>query len=90
MSGSTCERVALVTAERAQLPALDVLHRRGNGVEHYVHLAGEKIGKRRCVATIRHMDQVDAGHHLEQLAARWLRFPVPAEAMLILPGLALA
>ena len=33
---------------------------------------------------------IDAGHHLEQFAGHVDGVPLPVEAMLILPGLALA
>ena len=43
-----------------------------------------------AVATIRDVNQIDAGHHFEQLAGNMLVAPLPADAILILPGLALA
>ena len=55
-----------------------------------LHLSAEQIGQRGRVAAIGHVDHVDAGHHLEQLAGDMGRRPMPADAMLILPGLALA
>ena len=41
-----------------------------------LHLPAEQIGQRRCLAAIRHVDHVDAGHHLEQLARQMARGPV--------------
>ena len=77
--------------QRAQLAGPDVLDRRGHGIEHDLHLPAEQIGQRGRRAAIGHVDHVDAGHHLEQLAGHMVaRPPMPADAMLILPGLALA
>ena len=56
-----------------------------------LHLPAEQIGQRGRRAAIGHMHHVDAGHHLEQLAGDMAcELPLPADAMLILPGLALA
>jgi hypothetical protein len=74
--------------ERAQPD--DILDRRDNAGEHDLHLPGEQVGERRCLAAIRHVHYVDAGHHLKQLAENMASTPMPADAMLILPGLALA
>ena len=41
-------------------------------------------------AAIWHVDDVDARHRVEQFAGQMCRIPMPAEAKLILPGLALA
>src|SRR5262245_25689526 len=60
MSGSASERVAAVTASARSLPVL-ILDRRDNVGEHDVHLPGEQIGKRRCLAAIWHVHYVDAG-----------------------------
>ena len=90
MSGSASERVAVVTASARSLPALTCSIGRRHGVEHHLHLPGEQVGERRRRAAIRHVDHVDAGHHLEQLAGHMDELPLPADAMLILPGLALA
>src|SRR5262245_45052389 len=51
----------------AQLTCPDVLHRRGNALKHDLHLSAEQIDKRGCAAAIMHLDQIDAGHRLEQL-----------------------
>src|SRR5262245_49752383 len=44
----------------------DVAGRRSHRSKRYLHLPAEQIGP--VTATIRHMYQVDTGHHLEQLA----------------------
>ena len=49
-----------------------------------------QIGQRGRAAAIRHVNHVDAGHHLEQLTGDMGALPFPPDAMLILPGLALA
>ena len=59
--------------QRAQLAGLDVLDRRGQGDEHDLHLPAEQIGQRGRRAAIGHVDHVDAGHHLEQLAGHMVR-----------------
>ena len=41
-------------------------------------------------AAIRHVHEVDAGHDLEPVADKWAIDPLPPDAMLSLPGLALA
>ena len=51
---------------------------------------GHQRGKGRRGTTIRDMNHLHARHLLEHLAAEMLQGPFPAEAMLILPGLALA
>ena len=76
--------------QRAQLAGPDVLDRRGQAVEHDLHLPAEQIGQRRRRAAIGHVNHVDAGHHLEQLAGDMWPGSIAADAMLILPGLALA
>ena len=54
--------------ERAQRASPDIPYRRDSGGEHDLHLPAEQIGERRSATTIRHVNHVDAGHHLEQLA----------------------
>ena len=68
MSGNASERVAVVTASARSLPALMYSIEDGHGGEHHLHLPAEQIGERRRRAAIGHVDHVDAGHHLEQLA----------------------
>jgi hypothetical protein len=54
--------------ERAQPTSPDIPYRRDSAGEHDLHLPAEQIGKRRPATTIGHMNHVDPGHHLEQLA----------------------
>src|SRR5262245_3129469 len=54
--------------ERAQPASPDILDRCDSAGEHDLHLPAEQIGQRGPAAAIRHMDHVDPGHHLEQLA----------------------
>jgi hypothetical protein len=56
-------------------------------LEHDLDLPTEQIIVRRPAPTIGHVDHIDAGHHLEQLA-RWPPVPVLPDAMLSLRGLA--
>ena len=67
MSGSASERAAVVTASARSLPALMYSSDAGKVPNIDLHLSAEQIGQRRRVATIGHMNHVDAGHHLEQL-----------------------
>src|SRR5262249_7884875 len=46
--------------------APDVLDARGYGAENDLHLSAQQIGN--ITATIRNVDQVDTGHHLEPFA----------------------
>ena len=73
--------------EGAQLASSDVPDRRRHKVELDLHLSTEQVCKPKPVAAKRHVDQIDAGHHLEQFAGQMRPFPVPAEPMLIFPGL---
>ena len=68
MSGSASERVAVVTANARSLPALMYSIDERRGAEHDLHLSAEQIGQRGRPAAIGHVNHVDAGHHLEQLA----------------------
>ena len=70
MSGSASERVAAVTASARSLPALIYSIDRDSGGEHDLHLPAEQIVERRPATTIGHVNHVDAGHHLEQLAGQ--------------------
>src|SRR5262245_48778096 len=54
--------------QRAQPAGLDVRDRRRHGGERHLHQPAEQIGERGCYAPIWHMNYVDAGHQLEQLA----------------------
>ena len=49
-----------------------------------------EVAKLSAGPAIRHMGHVDASHHLEQFTRHMRGVPVPADAMLSLPGLALA
>src|SRR5258708_6464813 len=54
--------------QRAEFGGLDALDRRGRGGEVYLHLPGEQVGERGRSAARRHVNHVDASHHLEPLA----------------------
>ena len=68
MSDRTSERVAVVTANGRSLPVLMCSIDSGVPTNSTLHLSGEQIGERGGRATIGHVNQVDAGHHLEQFA----------------------
>src|SRR5262249_48205954 len=51
--------------ERAQLPGSDVLDRSGDPGERNHDLSAEKISQCGPRAAIRHVNEIDAGHHLE-------------------------
>ena len=80
----------MVTASARSLPALMYSSDEAGMPNIDLHLPAEQIGQRRRTAAIGHVHHVDAGHHLEQLAGDVGRVPLPADAMLSLPGLALA
>ena len=77
--------------QRAQLAGPDVLERRSQGVER-TPAPDRRAGRSsQPAAAIRHVDHVDTGHHLEQLAAYMAsRSDRQATPRLSLPGLALA
>ena len=58
--------------------------------EHDLDLPGNQVGYRRRSTAIRHVDHVDASHRFEQFAGDMCPVPMPADAMLILPGLVFA
>ena len=55
-----------------------------------MHLSGEQINKRGPRAAIRYVHEIHPGHILNSSPDTWEGAPMPAEAMLILPGVALA
>src|SRR5262245_35723836 len=52
-----------------QLVGPDLLYRQRRGAEQNLHLSAKQVGHHGSAATIRHMNQVDPGHHLEKLAS---------------------
>src|SRR5215831_13181286 len=54
--------------QRTQRARSDVGKRGGQNVETDLHLSTEQINDHRRRAAIGHVNQIDAGHHLEQLA----------------------
>jgi hypothetical protein len=60
-----------------------------HGVEHHLYLSAHEIGHRRRSTAIRHMDHVDPGHHLEQLARDMAGGAVAARAHVDLAGIGL-
>jgi hypothetical protein len=46
------------------------------GTEHHLHLTADQIGQSGRPAAIGHVNHVDRGHHLEQLAGDMARRPV--------------
>ena len=75
MSGSASERVAVVTASARSLPALMYSIDAAVSAEHDLHLSADQVGERGRAAAIGHVNHVDAGHHLEQLAGHMGRGP---------------
>ena len=80
----------MVTASARSLPALMYSIDAGMDANMTCTCPPSRSVSAGAVAAIRHVDHVDAGHHLEQLAGDMGALPVPADAMLTLPGLALA
>ena len=77
--------------KRAQRARLDLRHRRADGVEHRMHVAGHQ--RRHAPPACRDNGTCTTSMPViirNSSPQRWVRFPVPLEAMLILPGLALA
>src|SRR5262245_45008083 len=66
MSGSASERVAVVTASARSLPAL--MYSIDAGMVENMTCTCPPIRSGRRDAAIRHVDQIDASHHFEQLA----------------------
>ena|SRR6516165_10553375 len=75
ISGSAGERVALVTPKRAESPVSDVPDSLRRWTKIELHPSGEEIGHQGVF--IWHMNEVDAGHHLEQFATDVRRGPDP-------------
>ena len=57
---SSCHR------QRTKFASPHVFDRLGHAGEHDLHLSTEQIDKRGTRAAIRHVHEVDAGHHFEQ------------------------
>src|SRR5262245_16862477 len=72
--------------ERAQPASPDIFHRFDSGSEHDLHPPGDEIGDRRAATTIGHVNHVDAGHHVEQLAREMGRGSLPRAASVIVPS----
>ena len=72
-SGSCEMRSAHGHRERAQLPALDELQRRGNRLAHREHLAADEVAHRRAAALVGDVDHVGADLQPEELGAHALR-----------------
>ena len=87
MSGSPSQRAVVVTASARILPALMYsIDAAGQGSDlHSVRRSDRSVRGR--TAAIGHVNHFDTGHHLEQLAGHVAGVvPMPADAMLILPG----
>ena len=76
MSGSTSQRVAVVTASARSLPALMSSTRKevGRTTPAPAPPRRSSFGRRR--ATIRHVKHLDAGHHLKQLTGHMAAVPI--------------
>ena len=48
----------------------------GDTTEGDLHLAAEQVGQHLALASIRHVHQIDAAHHLEQLGRHMGAVPV--------------
>ena len=60
-------------AQSAQLAGLDVIDEVRGGVEHHRDAPAQEVGHRGGAALVRHMDHVDVGQALEQLAGQVAR-----------------
>src|SRR5262245_18710145 len=52
----------------AQLAGRDLLNRQRRGAEEHLHLSAQQVAHHGAAAAIRHVDHLDSGHDLEQLA----------------------
>jgi beta-mannosidase len=68
-------------SQGAELARLDVLDRRGQGLECDLHLPAEKIGEGLRAALVGNVDEGGAGHRLEELAGEMLRGAVAGRAL---------
>ena len=66
--------------DRAQLPRLDVFNRVGQRIEGDLKSTGNQIGQRLRPAAIRHVNQVNPGHHLEQFSVQMRARPASRRA----------
>ena len=66
-----------------------MLKRSGNGFDHHLHLPPDEIRDRGRSAAIRHMQHVEAGHHLEQFARHMRRGPDAGRRHVDLAGVGL-
>ena len=73
--------------QRAQLAGPDIIGGAGRGGEQDLHLAAEQIGEGGTLAPIGHVHQVDAGHHVEQLARHVRRAAVAGRRHVDLAGI---
>jgi hypothetical protein len=89
-AGQRLQRCVAGDRERAELAGLDVLQHDLRGGEHELDLAPEEIRHRLPRALVRHVQHVDAGERLEQLAGEVRGGAGPDEPKRIFPGLALA
>ena len=67
-SGAAGERLARRHRQAAQLATLDQRQHRTDIVEHHVDPPGDEVVERRAGAAIGHVQHLDPGHALEQLA----------------------
>ena len=73
MSGSPSQRVVVVTASARNRPLLMYSINAARAKEHDLHLSANQVGQCGRTAAIGHVNHVDAGHHLEQLAGHVAR-----------------
>ena len=64
-SRNASERDAVVIAKALSVRALMYPTDATVESEEHLHLPGEQVGERGSSTTIRHVHQVDAGHHVE-------------------------
>src|SRR6202048_1807700 len=75
--------------KRTELSRPDMLDRGRHGREIDLHLTCEKLAQRGWRATIRHVDEVERGHHLEQLAGKMPRAARASRSHIELPRIGL-
>jgi len=89
-SGSTLDRVVAVVPSGAHLAGLNVRGHGGDGVEHHLDMAADDGIAAVACGLVRHMDDVGAGHFLEQFGGHVIGRAGAGRGIVESAGLALA
>src|SRR5262249_36173338 len=83
------ERCGGVPGKSGRRPGLNILDGPRQVAENDLHLTADEISECRSAATIGHVNDIDARHHLEQLAGNMERGAVTARRKIDLAGISL-